>query len=124
MYRQPAGREAPACTSSRCAKRSPTKCAPAPKGDRFSASCYGSATSARSSPTRCSSPGKSSPSATELEGSRLEIEHVPAVVMCRDCGTESQLETPALVCRACEGHNVDLVTGDEFLVVALELAEA
>ena len=63
-------------------------------------------------------------SATELEGCALELEHVPAVVMCRDCGTETTLETPALVCRACEGHNVDLTTGDEFLVVALEIAEA
>ena len=31
---------------------------------------------------------------------------------------------PTLVCRTCEGHNVDLTTGDEFLVVALEIAEA
>ena len=63
-------------------------------------------------------------SGTELEGCALELEHVPAVVMCRDCGTETTLETPALVCHACEGHNVDLTTGDEFLVVALEIAEA
>jgi hydrogenase nickel incorporation protein HypA/HybF len=39
-------------------------------------------------------------SATELEGTSLEIEHVPAVVECRDCGAATELTSPALVCGA------------------------
>ena len=39
-------------------------------------------------------------------------------------GRRPSFGLPRSVCRECEGHNVDLVTGDEFLVVALEIAEA
>ncbi len=60
---------------------------------------------------------------TDLEGCALEIEQVPAVVRCGACGAESTLDVPILMCRGCHSDDVTLVTGEEFQVVALELAE-
>ncbi len=60
---------------------------------------------------------------SELDGCRLEIEQVPATVACQDCGTTTTLDVPILLCGSCEGSNVTLRTGEEFVVVSLELLE-
>lgn len=60
---------------------------------------------------------------TELEGCRLEIEQVPATVNCRDCDTVTTLDVPILLCGACGEPNVTLLTGEEFMVVSLEILE-
>ena len=59
---------------------------------------------------------------TALDGCELVIEHVPAVVACRACGADSTLTVPLLVCGACGTTDVELVSGDEFLLVSIELA--
>ena len=59
-----------------------------------------------------------------LEGCELAIEHVPAVVFCADCGAESKLDWPVFHCPACESTDVTLVSGEEFLVVSIDLLEA
>jgi hydrogenase nickel incorporation protein HypA/HybF len=61
--------------------------------------------------------------ATGLEGCRLEIEQVPATVSCRDCEATTTLDVPILVCESCGGSNVTLLTGEEFVVVSLEILE-
>lgn len=61
--------------------------------------------------------------ATGLEGCRLEIEQVPATVRCGDCDVVTTLDVPILVCGSCEGSNVTLLTGQEFMVVSLEILE-
>ena len=61
--------------------------------------------------------------ATGLEGCRLEIEQVPATVHCQDCGATSTLDVPILVCGSCGGSTVTLQTGQEFVVVSLEILE-
>ena len=61
---------------------------------------------------------------TPLAGAEIEIEHVPAVGSCPDCGRLSTLEHPVLVCPACEGRNVVLVSGEEFLVASMDLVAA
>src|SRR5215469_11232033 len=61
--------------------------------------------------------------ATALAGCRLDIEEIVASVRCGSCGTVSVLETPLLLCPSCGGSGVTVVTGDEFVVVSLELAE-
>jgi hydrogenase nickel incorporation protein HypA/HybF len=64
-------------------------------------------------------------SATELEGSRLEIEYVRARVRCRSCGTVHEFEEyPILLCMACDGADVEVLAGEEFLVTSLDLAKA
>ncbi|MGH3612791.1 MAG: hydrogenase maturation nickel metallochaperone HypA [Pseudonocardia sp.] len=60
---------------------------------------------------------------TPLEGCRLGIEQVPATVHCQNCDSTTVLDLPILLCGSCEGANVTLVTGEEFMVVSLELSE-
>jgi hydrogenase nickel incorporation protein HypA/HybF len=60
---------------------------------------------------------------TELAGSVLAVERVPAVLRCRTCGAEAELgQQIAFACAACGGLDVDAVAGEEFLVTELELA--
>jgi hydrogenase nickel incorporation protein HypA/HybF len=61
---------------------------------------------------------------TELEGSRLEIDYVRARISCRTCGAVQELdEYPILLCTTCEGADVEILAGEEFLVTALELVQ-
>ena len=60
---------------------------------------------------------------TELADCELEIEHVAATAECAACGATTTLDHPVLVCGSCGGSDVTLLTGEEFLVVSLELAE-
>lgn len=62
---------------------------------------------------------------TDLDGARLEIERVPAVVHCRACEDIGPLSGAfALACPACGSFEVDITAGEEFDVVALDLAVA
>jgi len=60
---------------------------------------------------------------TELDGARLLIEHVPAVIGCAECGASTTLDLPIMVCGACGASDVQLISGDEFEVDALEIME-
>ncbi|HZR98252.1 MAG TPA: hydrogenase maturation nickel metallochaperone HypA [Chloroflexota bacterium] len=51
----------------------------------------------------------------------LELTDVPARVVCRGCGAESELRAPPFLCRQCGAADVALVAGDELLVDAVEL---
>ena len=59
---------------------------------------------------------------SELDGSVLEIESVPATVRCQACGAETTLDMPITACSQCYSRDVELLTGEEFAVVSLELA--
>jgi hydrogenase nickel incorporation protein HypA/HybF len=59
----------------------------------------------------------------DLAGSELVIEHVPAVVVCTSCGAETTLDWPILVCATCGTHDVQLVSGEEFMIESIDLAE-
>ena len=61
---------------------------------------------------------------TPVEGAELEIEEVPAMGRCHDCGAESQLGSFPLQCEACEGFDLEILEGEELLVESLELEEA
>lgn len=58
-----------------------------------------------------------------LEGCALDVEHVPAVIRCRSCGADTTLEHPVLVCGSCGGTDVALVSGEEFLIESIDVAE-
>ena len=58
-----------------------------------------------------------------LDGSELEIEHVPAEIECRGCGTRSQLSRFNLCCPGCGGRDVTVVAGEEMLIVSIDVAE-
>jgi len=58
---------------------------------------------------------------TDLDGAALVVEEVPAVVRCRACGAGTTLEWPVLVCGTCAGRDVELVSGEELLVAAIDV---
>jgi hydrogenase nickel incorporation protein HypA/HybF len=58
---------------------------------------------------------------TPAEGAELEIEAVPARITCRSCGAESPAAEFPFVCPSCDGMDVDVLSGDELLVEALEV---
>jgi hydrogenase nickel incorporation protein HypA/HybF len=60
---------------------------------------------------------------TDLKGCELVIEQIPATVECRECRAVTTLDLPILSCGTCGSFEVTLLTGEEFLIVALELAE-
>jgi hydrogenase nickel incorporation protein HypA/HybF len=61
---------------------------------------------------------------TELQGCELVIEQIPATVACHECQAVTTLDLPVLSCGTCGSFSVTLRTGEEFLLVAMELAEA
>ncbi|GAB2773120.1 hydrogenase maturation nickel metallochaperone HypA [Nocardioides salsibiostraticola] len=60
---------------------------------------------------------------TALDGSRLEIDHVPVVLDCTDCGARTTVEhVLVLTCSACGSGVISLHSGEEFMVTSLDLA--
>jgi hydrogenase nickel incorporation protein HypA/HybF len=62
-------------------------------------------------------------SSTDLNDAALVIEQVPAVVECASCGARTTLELPILACGTCEGFDVTLLSGEELLVVSIDLVD-
>ena len=61
---------------------------------------------------------------TDLAGSVLEVERVPARLRCRACSEQFALNgTIAFVCPACKSLDVEVLSGEDFDVIALDLAE-
>ena len=61
---------------------------------------------------------------TELEGSALEVNHVPAAIECRSCGHRTLLEHPVFRCAGCSGSDVVVAGGEELTITSLVLQEA
>ncbi len=59
---------------------------------------------------------------TPLQGAELVIEDVPVVARCRQCGAETEMSGFPFQC-GCGGYELELVTGEELLVEALELED-
>ena len=60
---------------------------------------------------------------TSLAGCTLVIDHVPAVVECRDCGARTDLDLPVFMCSRCEGLDVVVVQGEELQLASIDVAE-
>jgi hydrogenase nickel incorporation protein HypA/HybF len=60
---------------------------------------------------------------TALEGAELVLEEVPAAGRCRACGWEGRLDGFPLLCRACDGGDVEIVAGEELRVESLDVEE-
>ncbi len=63
-------------------------------------------------------------STTQLKDAELVIEQVPAIVECLECGARTTLDLPILACGTCEGFDVKLLSGQELLVVSIDLVDA
>jgi hydrogenase nickel incorporation protein HypA/HybF len=61
---------------------------------------------------------------TQLDGSQLDIESVPARIKCRGCDSVHEVgDYPLLLCATCDSADVEVLAGEEFLITSLELAE-
>jgi hydrogenase nickel incorporation protein HypA/HybF len=61
---------------------------------------------------------------TPLHGSVLDVERVPAQLRCRGCGEQSDLsDSFTFVCADCGSFDVEVLSGEEFLVTAVDLAK-
>jgi hydrogenase nickel incorporation protein HypA/HybF len=61
---------------------------------------------------------------TPLARAVMEIERIPTVARCGECGAESVLEDPIFVCEACGSMEVDLLSGTELTVASITLDDA
>jgi hydrogenase nickel incorporation protein HypA/HybF len=61
---------------------------------------------------------------TVCEGARLEQEVIDARLRCNGCGHEWGIEIPAFRCPECGGGGVEIASGNEFEVQAIEVEEA
>jgi hydrogenase nickel incorporation protein HypA/HybF len=59
---------------------------------------------------------------TVAENSTLEIETGPIVVECRSCGASGEAGVNRLVCPSCGDWQVNVVQGDELLLMRLEVS--
>lgn len=53
----------------------------------------------------------------------LEIETGPVVVECRSCGGTGEVQVNRLLCPSCGDWKVNLVQGDELLLMRLEVSD-
>jgi hydrogenase nickel incorporation protein HypA/HybF len=60
---------------------------------------------------------------TVCEGARLEQEVIDARLHCNRCGHMWDIEIPAFRCPECAGGNVEIASGNEFEVEAIEVEE-
>ena len=58
---------------------------------------------------------------TSAEGARLDIQQVNIRVRCRTCGAESEAAPNRLLCGQCGDWHTDLLSGDELLLLRVEL---
>lgn len=53
---------------------------------------------------------------TPLEGTKLEIEVIPGIGCCKECGTEFRVVENDGKCPKCMERNYDILSGREFLI--------
>jgi hydrogenase nickel incorporation protein HypA/HybF len=61
-------------------------------------------------------------SGTIAENARLEIETGEVIVACRSCGASGVVPANRLLCPSCDGWQVNLKSGDEMLLLSLEVS--
>jgi hydrogenase nickel incorporation protein HypA/HybF len=59
---------------------------------------------------------------TPFEGVPLEVRAVAAVIECRQCGTQTELDDPIFRCGACGSTETTVVSGDELFVTSLDVS--
>ena len=63
-------------------------------------------------------------SGTVAEDAELIIEHLPVRVKCTQCGSESDALPNKLLCKQCGDWRTTLVSGDEMMLMSVELEKA
>ena len=60
---------------------------------------------------------------TRLEGAELNIEQVPVVAMCKECGAKWTIEEPAFSCKKCKSGSIELISGKELDIISIEVMD-
>jgi hydrogenase nickel incorporation protein HypA/HybF len=58
---------------------------------------------------------------TIAEQALLIMQTTPVIVLCRQCGAESEVAANRLLCHACQSHETTLISGDELTLASVEL---
>ncbi len=60
---------------------------------------------------------------TIAEGAKLNIVRIPAVIKCRSCGLEDDLDIdrPSLVCPDCGSKSLEPISGREYRIESIEV---
>jgi len=58
---------------------------------------------------------------TVAEGAQLDVQQQAVQVKCLSCGAESQATANRLLCAACGDYRTQLISGDEMLLMSVEL---
>jgi hydrogenase nickel incorporation protein HypA/HybF len=61
---------------------------------------------------------------TIAEDAELIIEYLPVKVKCTQCGSKSDVLPNKLICKQCGDWRTTLVSGDEMMLMSVELATA
>jgi len=61
---------------------------------------------------------------TIADGAELVIEAAPIVVHCNECGARSEAASNRMLCGACNGYRVKMLSGNEMLLESVELSSA
>ncbi len=58
---------------------------------------------------------------TVAEQAELIMQTSPITVLCRTCGTRSEVEANRLLCKACQSNETTLLSGDELILASVAL---
>ena len=58
---------------------------------------------------------------TVAEQAELIMQTSPVTVLCRTCGTQSEVAANRLICKACESNETTLLSGDELILASVAL---
>lgn len=53
---------------------------------------------------------------TFMEDTVLEMETIPGIVRCRECGKEFNATAHDFACPHCHGHNMEILSGNDVLI--------
>ncbi|HEY7160825.1 MAG TPA: hydrogenase maturation nickel metallochaperone HypA [Acidobacteriota bacterium] len=59
---------------------------------------------------------------SNAQGARIVVEQVPARYRCSQCAAEGEIELPHFHCRSCSSVELEILSGEEILVDAVELS--
>lgn len=60
---------------------------------------------------------------TALEGAELNIEELPVVAKCNDCGITWTISEPVFTCDKCKSGSLDIISGRELDIKSIEIEE-
>ena len=58
---------------------------------------------------------------TVCEGAKLDLDKKPAIMECKECGWQGEVEHLNIVCGKCGSENLKMISGRQFKVESLEV---